>query len=174
MLQVHLFDRILKPNANKNLLWNSIDATKLQEGLLELATIVQRYKADRQAKSFELIGAADQEKITLQPGKENTWFPALACYGIPLVNQNISSILRDIVKLNKFWSIAIYLHSNLIMVLSAHFYRFQVAVILTISKETPKQPDGFRKCRLLLELVAWKKMLNGLYSILELCIVIHS
>ena len=101
MLQVHLFDRILKPNANKNLLWNSSDATKLQEGLLELATVVQRYKADRQAKYFELIGAADQEEITLQPRKENTRFPALACYGIPLVNQSISSILRDIVKLNK-------------------------------------------------------------------------
>jgi len=53
---------------------------------------VQRYKADRQAKYFELIGAADQEEITLQPGKENTWFPALACYGIPLVNQSISMI----------------------------------------------------------------------------------
>jgi hypothetical protein len=49
------------PNANKNLLCNSIDATKLQEGLLEFATVVQRYKADRQAKSFEPIGAADQE-----------------------------------------------------------------------------------------------------------------
>ncbi len=56
MLQVHLFDRILKLNANKNLPWNSIDATKLQEDLLELATVAQRYKADRQAKSFELIG----------------------------------------------------------------------------------------------------------------------
>jgi hypothetical protein len=65
MLQVHLFDRILKPDANKNLIWNSIDITKLQEGLLGLATIVQRYKADRQAKSFELIDAADQEEITL-------------------------------------------------------------------------------------------------------------
>ena len=42
MLQVHLFDRILKPDANKSLLWNSIDITKLQEGLLELATIVKR------------------------------------------------------------------------------------------------------------------------------------
>jgi len=105
MLQVHLFDRILKLNANKNLLWNSIDATKLQEDLLELATVAQRYKADQQAKTFELIGAADQEEITLQPGKENTRFPALACYEIPLVNQmvnqSICSILRDIVKLNK-------------------------------------------------------------------------
>jgi len=42
MLQVHLFDRILKLDANKSLLWNSIDITKLQEGLLELATIVKR------------------------------------------------------------------------------------------------------------------------------------
>jgi len=42
MLQVHLFDRILKLDANKSLLWNSIDTTKLQEGLLELATIVKR------------------------------------------------------------------------------------------------------------------------------------
>jgi hypothetical protein len=52
MLQVHLFDRILKLDANKSLLWNSIDRTKLQEGLLELATIVKRYKADQQAKSW--------------------------------------------------------------------------------------------------------------------------
>jgi len=32
MPQVNLFDRILKPNANKNLLWNAIDTAKLQKG----------------------------------------------------------------------------------------------------------------------------------------------
>jgi hypothetical protein len=39
--------------------------------------------------------------ITLQSGKENAWFPTLACYRIPLVNNSISSLLWNIVKLNE-------------------------------------------------------------------------
>jgi hypothetical protein len=96
---------------------------------------------------LELIGeAADQEFITLQPGNENTWFPALACYGIPLVNHSISYILWDNVKLNKVPNNRFYLPFNHIMALSAPLYRFQRVVIFIISKEMPEQLDGFRKC----------------------------
>jgi hypothetical protein len=60
MLQVHLFDRIIKQDCDTDALWNVIDTKKLKDGLLKLVSAVQIHHAEQQLKTLQLIGVHEE------------------------------------------------------------------------------------------------------------------
>lgn len=104
VLQLQLFDKILKPGIDCSILWNMIDATKLQVGLEGVFKSMQQWREESRGRNLSLTESASSTRslqIELGDGKNINDFPALKSYGIPLVTTAIHSVLRDIVALSR-------------------------------------------------------------------------
>jgi hypothetical protein len=101
LLQVQLFDQILKPGVDSSIIWNLIDSSKLKVGVERALQAVQAQAERRVCDNYEKIGTECPEPIQLNGGKTIDNFPALHLYGIPLVATAIHSVLCDIVTLSK-------------------------------------------------------------------------
>jgi hypothetical protein len=102
ILQVHLFDRVLKPGADCTHIWSMIDASKLQDGINGFVEAMKKEKEKKYIEGFKAAGIYNvTAEIQVNDGRTIDDFPAFKFYGVPLLTTSIHSILRDIVSLSE-------------------------------------------------------------------------
>ena len=101
LLQVHFFDRVMKPGIDSTLLWDMIDRDKIRDGLESLVKAVQAYKTEEQQNRLSLIGELEGD-VQLIGGTNENSFPVLKQFHIPLKYSIVSSLQYNIVKLSRF------------------------------------------------------------------------
>jgi hypothetical protein len=137
LLQVQLFDQILKPDADATIIWNLIDSSKLRVRLERTLQAVREQAERRVQENLEKIGTDASVPIELTGGKTIDNFPALRLYGIPMVATAIHSVLRDIVSLSK--------HSVNVDILTIPLFNRADAFCNLVPVPTSSNYDWFKK-----------------------------
>jgi hypothetical protein len=101
ILQLHFFDRIVKPGIDSEMLLSLIDQSKLQDGFSDLLSALHESNYYKQKKAMELIapsGTVD-DPCLLSASQSDKIFPSLKSYGIPLYKGAIQNVLHDIMNM---------------------------------------------------------------------------
>ena len=112
LLQVHFFDRIMKPGFDHKSIWKHVDNTQLHSVVQDMLPVFSNYFNESQRKHLKICygiqGSEDEEKfdeaqaIQVCEGKDVAKsFPVLHRFNIPLEKHWISGILRDIARLSR-------------------------------------------------------------------------
>jgi ribosomal protein L35AE/L33A len=127
LLEVHFFDRVVKPGVNTTHLWDLIDVQKIREGLDSLLRAVQMHKAEEAKQRLSAIGEIEEDDpIELMNGVRETSFPVFNHYHIPLRSHVISALQRDLIKLSMSCQ-----NTNL---LSFKFYNDSICTLVHVPK----------------------------------------
>ena len=140
LLQVQLFDQILKPGMDVTIVWNMIDSSKLKVGLERTLQAVQAQAERRGWENLEKIGTGVPQPIKLNGGKTINNFPALQHYGIPMVATAIHSVMHDTVQLSK--------HSTNVDVLNVPLSTELIVLTTLFQFQHPQTMIGSRKMQI--------------------------
>jgi hypothetical protein len=103
ILQLHFFDRILKPGIDSQKVMSFIDRSKLQDGFTVLLSALHESNYNKQKKAMELISPSSlvDDPCLLPTSQSDKLYPSLKSYGIPLYKGAIQNVLRDIISVMK-------------------------------------------------------------------------
>jgi hypothetical protein len=98
IINIHFFEKVLKPGADLNKMWLLIDERKILSGIKDLISAVHKSMHDTQTKRLQQVdNSTDVTTIEANISK----YPSICKFGVPLVNTAIKALLKDIVSLNE-------------------------------------------------------------------------